>query len=197
MADVTGLLRRCHSDPAARNELFGLVYSHLHRIASAKVMKWDHPPLQATELVNAAYLKLFGDGGAAMHRDWQARGLFYAFTATVMANLLKGLHRDATAKKRGGGAAGQPLDEETAAVPSVSDEVVLTLDLMDELRAEKGITGRIAQLHYGAGRPFDEIVQILRADDPPTLLGPAEVEKHWKLARAWIKARLTRPSHEG
>jgi hypothetical protein len=79
----------------------------------------------------------------------------------------------------------------------VSDEVVLTLDLMDELKAEKGVTGRIAQLHYAAGRPFDEIREILAADDPPTVVTLGEVERHWKLARAWIKARLTRAGHEG
>ena len=194
MPDVTELLRRCHSDIPARGELFRLVYSHLHRIAAAKLQIWDQPPLQATELVNEAYLKLFGNGGATMDRDWKTRGMFYAFTAMVMANLLKDIHRREHAQKRGGGSRGVPLEDGMATTPSVSDEVILTLDLLEQLEKDRPVTGRIAKLHYCAGRPFAEIREILQASEPSEILSLLQVEQHWKLARAWIRSRLTEGS---
>jgi RNA polymerase sigma factor (TIGR02999 family) len=188
MADLTGLLNRCSTDPAARDEFFRLVYDHLRRIAAARVSEWPDAPLQPTELVNEAYIKVFK--GDAL--SWKGRGQFFAFVSKVMANFLKDQWRHRTAGKRGGGRADQPLIEADGAHPGVTDETIRLIDLLDELARDHPLTARIAELHFCAGRSFEEIAEILRSLEPPAELVVAEVAKHWAFTRAWMRDRLTR-----
>jgi DNA-directed RNA polymerase specialized sigma24 family protein len=60
--DITQLLHNArHGDPVAEERLMESIYSELHRLA-ARFLAAERPDhtLQATALVNEAYLKLFG-----------------------------------------------------------------------------------------------------------------------------------------
>ena len=61
--EVTQLLKAMHNgDPAAADRLLPLIYSELHRLARA-YMRRERPDhtLQATALINEAYLRLAGE----------------------------------------------------------------------------------------------------------------------------------------
>ena len=74
--EVTRLLVELRSgNPEAEAELISLVYSHLHRLA-ARYMRGERPghTLQATALVNEAYLRLVPQERSG----WQDRAHFFA-----------------------------------------------------------------------------------------------------------------------
>src|SRR3984957_5272272 len=98
--DVTQLLQAMTSgDPAAADRLLPLVYSELHRLA-ASYMRRERPDhtLQATALINEAYLRLTKEDG-----EWNSREHFIGMAANVMRHVLVDYARAHKAKQRDGG----------------------------------------------------------------------------------------------
>ena len=81
-ADLTGLLHRLsHGEKAAEAELFPHVYRELQKIARVCLRgERDEHTLQATALVNEAYLKLI----VGAHIDWKNRVHFFSLAAQAM-----------------------------------------------------------------------------------------------------------------
>ena len=78
---VTRLLKAMHAgDTQAAENLLPLVYSELHRLAKG-YMRRERPDhtLQATALINEAYLRLVGED-----IDWNSRAHFIGLAANVM-----------------------------------------------------------------------------------------------------------------
>src|SRR3712207_5176799 len=96
-------------DRAALDRLTPLVHAELRRIARRQMSGERHGhTLQATALVNEAYVRLAGgDGGF----EWQGRAHFFAVCAQVMRHILIDHARAHARDKRGGGAAHVSLDE--------------------------------------------------------------------------------------
>src|SRR3954469_25373643 len=108
-ADVTGLLLQWgQGDENALGRLIPLVHEELHRIAR-RCMAGEHVgnSLQATALVNEAYLRLV-DGTAVA---WHDRAPFLAVSARVMRRILVDHARARGAEKRGGLDARVTFDE--------------------------------------------------------------------------------------
>jgi RNA polymerase sigma factor (TIGR02999 family) len=185
MSDITGLLKRCWTDEAARKELWELVYGRLHLIAEARVHEWPNLTLQATELVNEAYIKIFDGQPVA----WEHRARFFIFVSRVMKNFLHDYHRRKTAQKRNRGQAAAPLHDAEAIAVDPDGETLLILDLLDELAAAQPLLALIGELHYCGGRTFEEIADILRETGEWDLTAD-QVENYWRLARAEIYRRL-------
>src|ERR1051325_779149 len=84
--EVSGLLRAWSAgDESALDRLTPIVYAELHRLAR-RYMNGERPghSLQATALVNEAYLRLVD-----FHRmQWQNRAHFYAVSASLMRRIL-------------------------------------------------------------------------------------------------------------
>ena len=98
--DVTQLLKAMHAgDPAAADRLLPLVYAELHRLAKA-YMRRERPDhtLQATALINEAYLRLAGED-----IDWNNRAHFIGLAAHVMRQVLVDYARQHNAERRAGG----------------------------------------------------------------------------------------------
>ena len=85
----------------AESQLIEAVYPELRKIA-ARLLKSERTghTLQATALVNEAYLQLLGDA----HTDWKDRVHFFAAAAQSMRRILVDYARMRKAAKRGGGA---------------------------------------------------------------------------------------------
>src|ERR1044072_967213 len=99
--DVTALLMAwSNGDENALPSLTPLVYNELHRLASS-YMRREHPghTLQATALVNEAYLKLVDSSRVR----WQNRAHFLAVAAQLMRRILVDFARNRRYQKRGGG----------------------------------------------------------------------------------------------
>jgi len=98
--EITGLLlawRGGSQDALAK--LWELVYSEVHRMAR-RYLRNERPShtLQATALINEAYLKL-AHGNAI---EWQDRAHFFAVAATIMRRTLVDYARIHSRAKRGG-----------------------------------------------------------------------------------------------
>src|SRR5262245_12673694 len=107
--DVTKLLQAwAAGDEQALTEVVSRVYTDLHRIA-ARYMAQQPPnhPLQATALINEAYLHLVG--WKDVH--WENRARFFAASAQLMRNILVDIARSQRQLKRGGGVSNTTLDE--------------------------------------------------------------------------------------
>src|SRR4026209_1969752 len=97
---ITQLLIRWHAgDRAALENLMPLVYSELRRLAGNYLRRErQNHTLQATALVNEAYLKLIDQRNAR----WQNRAHFYGVAAQLMRRILVDHARQHKAAKRGG-----------------------------------------------------------------------------------------------
>ena len=98
--EVTQLLKAMHAGaPGAADRLLPLVYSELHRLAQA-YMRRERPDhtLQATALINEAYLRLAGED-----IDWSSRAQFIGLAAHVMRQVLVDYARQHRAARRAGG----------------------------------------------------------------------------------------------
>src|ERR1700723_4790752 len=118
---VTQLLKAMRAgDPQAAQDLLPLVYSELHRLAKA-YMRRERPDhtLQATALINEAYLRLAGED-----IDWHSRAHFVGLAAHVMRQVLVDYARRHKTERRAGGLRRVEMDDDLAISPDRLDEVL-------------------------------------------------------------------------
>jgi RNA polymerase sigma factor (TIGR02999 family) len=168
-------------DRSALDKLFPLVQSELRRIAQRQ-MSQEHPghTLQATALVNEAYLKLAGQQGF----DWHNRAHFFAVCAQVMRHILIDHARAHARDKRGGGAIQVSLNE---ALVVAEDQAAHFIALDDALRMLESLDpqkGKIIELRYFGGLSIEEAAEVLH-------ISPRTVRREWQRAKAWLYRMMT------
>ena len=167
-------------DRSALDKLFPLVHSELRRIAQRQ-MSGERPghTLQATALVNEAYLKLAGQQGF----DWQNRAHFFAVCATVMRHILIDHARAHARDKRGGSAIQVSLNEGLV----VEDQAAHLIALDDALRRLESLDpqkGKIVELRYFGGLSIEEAAEVMN-------VSPRTVRREWQRAKAWLYRMMT------
>jgi RNA polymerase sigma factor (TIGR02999 family) len=179
--DVTALLLAWNGgDDAALQALIPIVHDELHRIAAACMAgeRAGHS-LQATALVNEAYLRLVG----TRRVNWQNRAHFLAMAARLMRRILVDFARSKQYQKRGGGAVHVTLVDDIAlsAEPGADlvalDEALETLAKVDERKS------RVIELRFFGGLTVEETAESLH-------VSPETVMRDWKLAKAWLLRQL-------
>ena len=168
-------------DRSALDKLFPLVQSELRRIAQRQ-MSQERPghTLQATALVNEAYLKLAGQQGF----DWHNRAHFFAVCAQVMRHILIDHARAHARDKRGGGAIQVSLNE---ALLVAEDQAAHFIALDDALRVLESLDpqkGKIIELRYFGGLSIEEAAEVLN-------ISPRTVRREWQRAKAWLYRMMT------
>jgi len=180
--NVTALLRAWSSgDAAAGDEVIALVHSQLRRQAARFLSheRRDHT-LRPTALVNEAYLRLVQQRRVV----WQDRAQFFAVAATVMRRLLVDHARQHGASKRGSLRTVSLDDGEIVAVGPAPDLDILALnDALSELSALDPLRARMIELRFFGGLTTDETAEALG-------VSAATVTRGWRVARAWLHARL-------
>jgi RNA polymerase sigma factor (TIGR02999 family) len=181
--DLTALLRAWSAgDADAADQLVAVVYKELRRQATRYLSREraDHT-LRPTALVNEAYLRL-----AQQRRIvWQDRAQFFAVAATVMRRLLVDYARQHRATKRGALRTVSLDDDETVALSPAPDLDILALnDALTELATVDPMRTRMIELRFFAGLTTDETAEALG-------VSAATVTRGWRVARAWLHARLT------
>lgn len=179
---VTQLLERWgRGDRSALNELTPLVYTELRNVAAAYLRRErpDHT-LQATALVNEAYLRLIGKKPS----HWQGRKHFYGIAARLMRQVLVEHARKHKAGKRGGGRMNVTLEhfEEVSNTPDV--DILAVHQALERLASFDEQQARIVELRFFGGLSIEEAAETLG-------IGHATVEREWKMARAWLRNALT------
>ena len=178
--EVTRLLKAMNAgDTAAAEQLLPLVYKELHRIAES-FMRRERPEhtLQATALINEAYLRLVGED-----IDWGNRGHFIGLVAHVMRRVLVDYARQHNAERRAGGLRRVEMEDNFAVSPERLDEVLL-LDMAVARLAEKSPRqAQVVELRYFGGLSVDQIATILG-------VAPRSVKRDWSLARMFLYREL-------
>ncbi len=164
-------------DAKSGDEFFSSVYDELRRLAAAKLARERRGhSLQATALVNEAYLRLQQAPDA--HR-WENRRHFFTAAADAMRRILvdsarhKNLRNRDLAERAG----------EAAKVETSLDDVLDVHDGLDQLSAHNAEAGEIVKLHYFAGLSIDEAAELLG-------MNRRRAFRLWNYARAWLYRRL-------
>jgi RNA polymerase sigma-70 factor, ECF subfamily len=177
---VTGLLLAWRGgNEAALEQLVPLVHEELHRIARG-CMRGERAghSLQATALVNEAYLRLIG----AQQVDWQNRVHFLAVSARLMRRILVDFARSKKYQKRGGGAQAVTLDEALVVVEPGKDLVALD-DALEALAAMDERKAKVVEMRFFGGLTVEETASALD-------VSPDTVMRDWRLAKAWLLREL-------
>ena len=180
--NITRLLvawRQGESD--ALDQLVPIIYGELRRLAHHYLRDERDRPLQTTELVHEAFLRLMG-----AEVEWQGRAHFFVVAARQMRRILVELARRRAAQKRAGGEREITFVEDqvagtTSADILVLDEALRGLASFDERKC------RVIELSYFAGLTIPAIAEALT-------LSTATVERDLRTARAWLAKTLRRTS---
>ena len=177
---VTQLLKAMHAgDTQAAESLLPLVYAELHRLAKG-YMRRERPDhtLQATALINEAYLKLVGED-----IDWNSRAHFIGLAANVMRRVLVDYARAHNAEQRGGGLQRVEMQDELAISAAQLDEVEHLDEALKKLEKENPRQARVVELRYFGGLSVEQIGALLQ-------IAPRSVKRDWALARIWLFRQL-------
>src|ERR1035438_1986886 len=102
-----------------------------------------------------------------------------------MRHILVDHARARTAGKRGGPQQQITLDEALLPADERSIDVLALHEAMDRLAALDARQGKIIELHFFGGLPFEEIALVLD-------LSERTVKRDWAMARAWLRQELSR-----
>jgi RNA polymerase sigma-70 factor (ECF subfamily) len=185
--DVTALLVAWRDgDESALARLVPIVHDELHRIARACMAgeKGDHT-LQATALVNEAYLRLIGTQGM----NWQNRAHFLAMAARLMRRILVDFARSKQYMKRGGSAVTVSLAPEVALSAQPGRDLVALDDALEALGKVDVRKSRVIEMRFFGGLSVQETAEALH-------VSPETVMRDWKLAKAWLLRQLRGDPHE-
>ena len=180
MGNITVLLGEMRTgNPQARSELFTQVYDELTRLARLRLPGGQQAHLDAPSLVHEAYLRLSEQEMPSL-RD---RREFFAYSATVMRNVVVDIARRRNAQKRGSGMAHLTLSnvEAQAGVPPVDVEALH--EALERLEHIDDRAYRVVEMRYFAGLSIEEIAEVLQ-------LSPMTVKRSWNSARAFLFQEL-------
>ena len=146
--------------------------------------------LQATALVNEAFIRLAGERAF----EWQRREQFLALAAQIMRRVLVDYARQRGAQRRGDGAKRVSIHDTWAAdevdqlqaLDAFHDESVDVLAIdsaLTKLQQVDEPQSRIVELRYFGGLTLEETA--LAAG-----ISLASVKREWAMARAWLRREL-------
>ena len=178
---ATGLLRAwSQGDQGALEALVPLVEAELRRLARIYMARERRGhTLQATALVNEAFLRLAG----ARRVRCEDRAHFLGIAARLMRQVLVDHARSRGYQKRGAGAQRVSLDEAFLASPGPSLDVVALDRALDALAAVDERKSRVVELRFFGGLSVEETADVLH-------LSNDTIKRDWRLAKLWLLREL-------
>lgn len=167
----------------ALDDLMPIVYADLRRLAGGYMRREsaDHA-LQPTALVHEAYVRLIDQKQV----KWRNRAHFFGVAAGMMRRILVDHARRRRAEKRGGGRERVTLEGDEVASVGLKEIDVLSLhESLERLAAFDAQQERIVELRYFGGLTIDEAAEVIG-------ISPATVVREWTIAKAWLRADLSR-----
>ncbi|MFT5084534.1 MAG: RNA polymerase sigma factor (TIGR02999 family) [Lentisphaeria bacterium] len=164
----------------ALNELITNLSPELREMAARHMRKeaMGHT-LQATAIVNEAYLRLY-DADV----DWQNRAHFLSIVSVTMRRILVDHARAKKRDKRGADALQITFDE-SMLVANQDQCNMLDLDAaLSEFSEFEEIGAKILEMRIFSGMKMQEIAEVL-------CVSVATAERNLKSARAWLHKRLS------
>ncbi len=182
MSEVTQLINSVRNGEKDASELLiAAVYQELRQIAGSQLSREaaGHT-LQATALVNEAFLRLFGSQ-ASCH--WENRAHFFAAAAEAMRRILVDHARKKRSQKRGG------TSKRVGNVDELTDQEVDLNEILDVHEALGQLADRhpkkaeLVKLRYFAGLTISQAAETLGISVPTA-------NRYWVFARAWLLDRI-------
>jgi RNA polymerase sigma factor (TIGR02999 family) len=181
VGDVSKLLRAWSGgDQTALERLTPIVYRELHRLAR-RYMKGERPghSLQATALVNEAYLRLVDYN----RMQWQDRAHFFAVSAQLMRRILVE-HARRRNLKRGGGVQHVSVHEAAAVCGQRATDLVALDDAMNALAQFDLRKSQVVEMRFFGGLSVEETAEVLK-------VSPITVMRDWSTAKTWLYRELS------
>lgn len=167
---------------AALDQLTPLIYEELRSLARYYMHseRGDHT-LQATALVNEAYLRLID----LSRMSWRSRAHFFAVAAQLIRHILVDHARSRQALKRGGNLQKLSLDQSLEVSAAEQDVDLVALDdALEALAQLNPQQSRVVELRYFAGLSIEETAEVLG-------VSVSTIKRQWALARSWLHTRLS------
>jgi RNA polymerase sigma factor (TIGR02999 family) len=186
--EITQLLKAWTAgDEQALEKLAPVVYQELHRVAR-RCMAGQKPghPLQTTDLVNEAYLRLVN----CAQMNWQHRAHFFAMSAQLMRRILIDIARSRGYQKRGGGVGPLSLDEAPTVGIEPDKNLVALDDALKELAAVDSRKSKVVELRFFGGLSIKETSEVLK-------VSVETVVRDWRLAKIWLVRELSERNSHG
>jgi RNA polymerase sigma-70 factor (ECF subfamily) len=180
-SDATEALNELSQGRASRVEqLMPLVYSQLRALA-ASLLKQEKSgnTLQATALVNEAYLKLVDQTQV----DWKGRSHFFAIGATAMRRILVDHARGKQRIKRGGGWQRVELRDQPELLVHNQADILAVDEALQRLEKIDPEQAKIVELRFFGGLTVAEVAEVLH-------MSKRKVEYEWEMIRAWLRREL-------
>jgi RNA polymerase sigma-70 factor (ECF subfamily) len=167
-------------DKAALEQLMPMVYQELRRMAGRYLAaeRADHT-LQATALVNEAYLRLIDQTRVR----WQNKAHFLAIAAQMMRRILVDYARARRYAKRGAGAPLVSLDEAATLSVERAPDLIAVDDALTRLSELDPRKGHIVELRFFGGLSVEETAEVLQISSNTVL-------RDWRTAKAWLHREL-------
>jgi RNA polymerase sigma factor (TIGR02999 family) len=180
--NATALLQAwSNGDQAAFAVLVPIVHDELRRLARRHIRR-ERPghTLQATALVNEAYLRLID-----LNRiEWQNRAHFFAMAARIMRRILVDSARARRNLKRGGGAPTVSLDEAVRVLANPGHDLVALDDALQTLAAMDPRKAQVVEMRFFGGLTIEETATALH-------VSAETVMRDWRMAKTWLLAELS------
>ena len=168
----------------ALENLIPLVYEDLRRLAAGYMQEAAGHALQPTALVHEAYVRLIDQKQV----KWRNRAHFFGVAASMMRRILVDHARRRRAEKRDGNRERVTLtDNEVAAEGPREIDVLALHESLEQLATFDPQQERIVELRYFGGLTIEETAEVVG-------VSPATVVREWTIAKAWLRANLSRPS---
>ena len=164
----------------AFDQLVPRVHKELHRLARG-YMAHERPghTLQATALVNEAYLRLVD----VQRVQWESRAHFLAMAGRIMRRILVDFARARSSTKRGSGAARISLDEALTISSEANPDLVALDEAMERLGARHPRQVQVVELRFFGGLTTEEAAEALH-------VSPDTVKRDWRFAKLWLLREL-------
>lgn len=157
-----------------------VVYEELRKLARRYMARERAGrTLQATALVNEAYLRLVKEKG----RHWQNRAHFCAIAAGAMREILVERARARTSLKRGGSRLRVSMSEDLPVHENASIDMLALHEALGRLSQLDPQLARIVELRFFGGLTVEEAAEALN-------ISPATLKRAWSMAKAWLRCEM-------
>jgi RNA polymerase sigma factor (TIGR02999 family) len=173
------LLRADQADAQAADELFGLLYGELRRLAESHLHRGGgNLTLGTTTLLHDAYLSMTGTRNAS----FPDRARFFAYASRAMRGLVVDYARRRRAKKRGRDFEITLVEDQVSNEPAGQD-----LDTLNDALSQLGVVdpalAELVDLHFFGGFTFGEIAALRNVSE-------RTVQRDWKKAKLFLHRAL-------
>lgn len=178
---ITLLLKRVEAgDAAARNELLDLVYVKLRALAGRAVGDSNHGTLNASVLVNEAYLKLF----ASPRPSFRDHRHFFRKASHAMRSIVIDGIRKKRREKRTPPGERVLLDAVLNQFEAVPHDLLAVNELLESLGEVNARALLVFELRYFSRHLMREIADIVG-------ISQRKAERDWDFAKAFLKRALS------